>query len=67
MVDITSLCRKAVLVQAVLNTIENHKLSDDEAKEVLTQMASTLHDGDSDWATELIYEANEFFKDGRER
>ena len=66
MVDITSLCRKAVLVQAILNTIENHKLSDDEAKEVLTTMADTLHDGDSDWATELIYEAKEFFKDGRE-
>ena len=67
MVDITSLCRKAVLVQAILNTIENHKLSDDEAKEVLTTMADTLHDGYSDWAGEIIYEAKEFYKDGREK
>ena len=66
MVDITGLCRKAVLAQVILDAIENHKLSDDEAKEVLTTMADTLHDGDSDWATELIYEANELNKDGRE-
>lgn len=67
MVDIASLCRKAVLAQAILSTIENHNLSDDEAKEVLTTVADTLHDGGSDWATELIYEAKELNKDGRER
>lgn len=67
MVDITGLCRKAVLAQVILDTIENQKLSDDEAHEVLTQMADTLHDGYSDWAGEIIYEAKEFFKDGRER
>lgn len=66
MVDITGLFRKAVLAQVILDAIENHKLSDDEAKEVLTTMADTLHDGYSDWAGEIIYEANELNKDGRE-
>ena len=65
--DVTRFCRKAALAQVILDSIKRDNFSDAEAVELLLDLAGTLHDGHSDWATELIYEAIELSKDGRER
>lgn len=67
MSDHVSFCRSAALAQAILSAIEKHEIPDHEAQNVLINIFNTLSDGHSDWASEIIYEANELDKDGRER
>lgn len=64
--EYASICRQAALAQAILDAIDKHKVSDDEASNVLVNLYNSLVDGYSDWASELIYEAKELTKDGRE-
>ena len=67
MSDYGSLCRQAALAQAILSAIEKHRVKDREARDVLRIIADGLIDGHSDWASEIIHEAKELSKDGRER